>query len=320
MPISNFPGGFRSGVTIRNVPVNIAYPGKVFWLNNSSVPSDGGVGGSDSNQGTYKAPFSSLMGALANCVSGRGDVIMVMPGHAETIASPSAYAIASNGVAIVGLGIGDQRPTFTMGTANTSTLNISGNSVTIHNCLFKANFAGIVAAITLSGKSLTLSNCEFRDNSSILNFARVVSTSATSNACDGLWIENCQMLGLGATANSCLVRMQGTNDRLVMRGNYVAHKATSDAGLMPIASGKVVTNMICDNNIINLVGATGVTTGIIITTDGSTNSGVICRNFIKSLDATTEILVTASSGFIYYNNYYSGAADTSGYLLPVADA
>ena len=67
-------------------------------------------------------------------------------------------------------------------------------------------------------------------------------------------------------------------------------------------------------------GATGNTAGILVTTNGTTNSGVICRNFAQSLDATSEILATASSGFIFFNNYYSGAADKSGYLLPAADA
>jgi hypothetical protein len=73
-------------------------------------------------------------------------------------------------------------------------------------------------------------------------------------------------------------------------------------------------------NIMSFVGATNATTGTMITTDGTTNSGMISRNLIQSLDATSEILVTASSGFLFSQNYSSAVADKSGYLLPAGDS
>jgi hypothetical protein len=81
----------------------------------------------------------------------------------------------------------------------------------------------------------------------------------------------------------------------------------------------VLTDFLCDSNRFILQMAAGVTTGILVTTDQSTNSGMISNNFIQSLDATTELLVTASSGFVFFQNFYSGAADASGRLLPAAD-
>lgn len=321
MPISNFPNGFSNGVLVRGLPLNVVHPGKVFFLNNSSVLPINGVGGSDSNPGTYQRPFSTLSGALGQCSAGRGDVIMVMPGHAETISSASALSLSVSGVAVVGLGSGDLRPSFTLGTAVGATVNVTAANVSVSNCLFKANLADIAAVFTTTtAKNFSVDNCEFRDNSAILNFKTIVDTNTTSNDTDGLSISNCQFYGLGATSGSALIKMDGTNARVTVKNNYVAHAATSAAGVMPIATGKVVTGLIMDNNVFNLVGATGVTTGIIITTDGSTNSGIISRNLIYSLDATSEILVTASSGFKFSQNYYSGAADASGYLLPAADS
>jgi hypothetical protein len=320
--MSNYPNGFSNGVTIRGMPITIAYPGKVFFLGNGSVVSaPNGKGGSDSNKGTYEQPFSTLAGALSNCVASRGDIIMVLPGHAETVSSASALTLSKAGVAIIGMGAGNLRPTFTLGTANTATINVTAAQVAISNCLFKANFAAIASLFTLTtAKDFTLADCEFRDNSSILNFAKIVDTNTTSNDADGLSIERCQFYGLGATSNTALIKMDGTNDRVSVIDCYVAHAATTAAGLMPIAAGKVVTNFVCSRNTFNLVGATDVTTGILITTDGSTNSGMISRNLVQSLDATSEILVTASSGFRYSQNYYSGTADASGYLLPAADS
>lgn len=321
MAISNFPNGFSQGVIIRGVPVNVAHPGLAFYLNNSGVVGPRGLTGSDANAGTFQRPFATLAGALAQCTAGRGDIIYVMPGHAETISSATALTLATSGVAIIGLGAGNLRPTFTLNTANTATINVTASQVSIINCLFVANFLNIASLFTLTtAKDFTLNACEFRDTSAILNFARIVTVSSTSNAADGLLIQDCQFYGKGTASNSCLVSMAGTNARIGITGNYVAHAAVTDAGLMPIATGKLVTDARILDNILNLVGATSATTGTIITTDGTTNSGIIARNYIQSLDATTEILVTASSGFIFSQNYSSAVADKSGYLLPAADA
>lgn len=321
MPISNYPNGFMNGLTIRGMPITISYPGKVFFVNNSSVLAPGGVGGSDGNQGTYLRPFSTLAYAVSQCLAGRGDIIMLMPGHAETLSSATALPLNIADVLIVGLGQGDKRPTFTLDTATTATIAVSAANISISNCVFKANYAAIVACFTVStAKHFVLSDCEFRDNSSILNFKFIVNVGTTSNAADGLCIEHSNRFGAGATSGTAFINMAGTNDRLVIKDCYVAHAAVTDAGLMPIAAGKVVTNVIIDNNILNFVGDAAATTGTIITTNGSTNSGMICRNLIQSLDGTTEILVTASSGFVFSQNYSSAVADKSGYLLPAADA
>ena len=322
MPITSYPNGLPSGVTIRGMSVNMLFPGNVLWLNNAAVPGLSAVGGSDNNAGDYAHPFNSLAGALAsaNVVANRGDIICVMPGHAETISSATALALNKAGVLILGLGQGDLRPTFTLDTANTANIKLSADNMAISNCVFKANFAAIASLFTVTtgstAKNFVLSNCEFRDNSAILNFAKIVTTNVTSNAADGLCIEDCNFFGLGATSNTALVSMLGTNDRVTIRNNYIAHKATTAAGIMPIATGKVVTNLRMVGNICNLVGAAGLTTGLLITTDGSTNSGILANNYVQNLDATSPILETASSGLMFMENYYQSAADKSGAILP----
>jgi hypothetical protein len=44
MSRSNYPNGFTDGVTIRGLPVLLAHPGKVYWVNNSSVLAPSGIG------------------------------------------------------------------------------------------------------------------------------------------------------------------------------------------------------------------------------------------------------------------------------------
>lgn len=318
---SNYPGGFLNGVTVQGIPIQVTNPGQVFWVYNGTALSAGCVGGSNGNRGTFTQPFATLDFAITQCVAGRGDIILMKSGHAETLSSATALRLQTEGVAIIGLGTGTDRPTFTLDTANTVTIPVSAEAISIQNVLFKANFLNIAALFTITtGSRFTTQNCEFRDGSAILNFVTIYSVGTVTNACTGLTATNNNWYGLGTAANSCFVNMAGSNRVLNLIGNYVTHAAVTGAGLMPIATGKVVTDAQILNNIINLVGSASLTTGIIITTDGTTNSGVIAGNFIQSLDATTEILVTASSGFKFFNNYYSGTADKSGYLLPAADA
>lgn len=296
--------------------------GKTFYVQastyaNAQIVDD--VFPADSN-GVLRV-YNTLATALAACTASAGDVIYIAPGYTETISAATGSAVSVAGVTIEGLGVGSLRPTFTYDTGTDATTTISAANVTFRNCLFIANFAAVVAPFTLTtAKGFTLDNCGFRDTTSILNFVNIVDTNTTSNDADGLTITNCRRTGAGASSNTTIVKMDGTNDRLYIKNNYFAHAATTAAGLMIIATGKVVTNAEIDSNICNLVGASNLTTGILITTNGSTNSGYLVRNLIQGLDATTEILVTASSGFIFSQNYYSGTADTSGYLLPVADA
>lgn len=322
---SVYPNGFSQSLIVRDLPVQVTQPGKVWWLNNSSVAMPGSVLGSNTQNGSYAKPFSTLAYALTYIASStagngnnRGDILMVAPGHAETISNNTALTLNVAGLMIVGLGSGDLRPTFTLNTANTATINVSAASCTIVNCLFVANFLAIAACFTLTtAKYFGLSNCGFKDTSAILNFAKIVTTAATANAADGLLLENNKIISLHATNAFSVVGVNGNLDRAVIKNNYIKSATTNAAAaIAPIATGKIMTNLDCNNNSINTVGASSTTTGILFTTDGTTNSGIIANNYIQNLDATTPILATASSGFIFMENYYQSAADKSGALLP----
>lgn len=271
--------------------------------------------------------FPSLVlavAALANANTGRsnaGDTILLAPGHTETISSATALTISVAGLYIRAIGNGNARATITLDTAATATINVTAANITFQNVIFVANFADIAAAFTLTtAKDFALLNCEFRDTSAILNFLNVVDTSTTSNDADGLTISNCKRIGLGATTNTSIVKVDGTNDRVIISNNYFAHAAVTGGGLMIIATGKIITNADINSNTCLFVGATGLTTGVLITTNGTTNTGVLRSNMVTGLDATTPILATASSGFKYFANLYVHTADTSGYLLPAADS
>lgn len=162
MPLSNYPNGFASGISIRGVPLIQTHPGKAFWVYNGTTGLMAGQrGGSDGNKGTFDSPFSTLDYAVSQCVADRGDIIFIKPGHAETIASATALALDIAGVAVVGLGQGSNRPTFNL-TATTSTITISAANCSFWNCLVTGGVDAIVAVFTISAADVKL-QLNYRD-------------------------------------------------------------------------------------------------------------------------------------------------------------
>ncbi len=180
MPISNYPKGFAHGIVIRGIPLQVAHPGKVFWVNNSTVLPEGGIGGSDGNDGTYQRPFSTIDYAIGRCTASRGDIIMVMPGHIEAVTATS-IAMDVAGIAIVGLGEGDLRPKLNFG-ATTSNIIASAANMSMKNIVLVSTIDNVVAGITVSsgGAGLTL-DIETRDTSAAIEFISAIVTQSTAN-------------------------------------------------------------------------------------------------------------------------------------------
>jgi hypothetical protein len=160
MKETNYPNGFSGGLTVRGVPILNSYAGNIFWL-------DSGIG-SDGNRGKSKdKPFATLSYAVSQCTANNGDIIIIAPGHAETISTATALAINVVGVSSVGLGVGALRPTFTVGTIATATITFSAANCSMENCIVKSNLDGLNAAVTVTGAGVYL-DIEHQDASSII--------------------------------------------------------------------------------------------------------------------------------------------------------
>lgn len=319
MSASNYPRGFDA-VTIRGVPLTQAQPGKVFWVSNASTLQTGQKGGSDGNRGTFDAPFGTIDGAIGQCTAGRGDVIFVKPGHAETISAANGILADIAGVAIVGLGAGTSRPTITLDTATTATIGVTAANVTFKNIIVTANFADIVAPFTLgAAKGFALEDVYVKATATNMNFLYVVDTNATTADADGLSITGCKWIEPD-TATESMVKMDGTNADVRIEGNSVTLGVKNNAAaLMVIATGKVVTaGRIVGNHVYRL--NTDTATGAILIHSDGTNTGIVADNFAQHADTAAELLVTATSGWGCFDNRASGVAAASGYLLPAADS
>jgi hypothetical protein len=293
----------------------------VFWVGNGTALQSGQRGGSDGNRGTFESPFATLDYAVGQCTANRGDIIFVKPGHAETISTATALALDVAGIAIVGLGAGSLRPTFTLDTATTATIAVSAANISVQNCIFTANFADIVSVFTTTtAKYFALERCYIKATATNMNFLNVVDTNTTTADTDGLYINGCKWIEPDL-ATLGFVKMDGTNGDVTFTNNYLNLGVNNNvASCIAIATGKVVTSLRFTDNDLYRLNTDTATGGVLITTDGSTNTGIVASNRVQTADTAGEVLVTASSGLGFFENRESGVAGSTGYVLPAVDS
>lgn len=321
---TNFPNGFPpQGMTVRGVPLTVTNPGRVFWVSNAATLQPGDVGGSNGNPGTYQRPFATINYAESRCLANRGDIIMVKPGHAETISSATVLTLNVAGVAIIGLGVGSTRPTLTFTTAATANIPVTAANVTISNILHIANFADIVSAYTVTGTAaatdFTIDNCEFRDTSSVLNFIKTVTGNATANSLSGFTYSNNRVFGLATTAATQACIMAAANDRQSYLNNFVVYPVLNDTAALVDFGANSHTNLLIDKNKV-FRPSTSTTGGSLFSGGSTASTGYVTDNYSWHLDATAALLAPTGTKLGFQNNYsmITGAADKSGLINPAA--
>lgn len=145
--------------------------GKVFYVDSNN--------GDDDRSG--KSPetcLATLDEAIGKCTANQGDLIYILPGHAETVATAAAIACDVAGISIVGLGEGADRPTFSF-SAEDATMTVSAASIYIKNILIKPSIDSVVSPIVVSGPDCAL-DIEVQDATSLIECVCGVLTTAAA--------------------------------------------------------------------------------------------------------------------------------------------
>lgn len=183
---------------------------------------------------------STLNAGLALCRSGRGDVVVVLPGHTESIATADAMSGLVAGTQIVGLGTGNMRPTFTW-TAATATFLFDVANVKMYNCIL--NMAGsrssttalsVAAPITISAAGCGFYGCEANVGVDADQLATVAFT--TTVAADDLEFKQCFFWGAAGSAVTTVINLVGA-DRCVMEDVYIIAETSAAAVGVVLHSG-----------------------------------------------------------------------------------
>lgn len=278
--------------------------------------------GSATNDGLSPSrPISTLDAAINLCTQtgNVGDIIYVLPGHAENIATATALNFDVPGITIIGIGVGGQRPTITFTTANTATIPVSAANISISNCVFVANFLSIAAPFTLStATDFVCYDCLFRETSNVLNFLNIFKSTGAANTVDGLTLINNMWAGKGTTSVNSFVLSANDIDRLTLLYNRVILARTATAAVMATISAGILSNAdVRWNTAISQ--QTADTGGGFINVGGTTSSGIVSDNVLGDL-STTDLFVTTSVALTFSNNKKTGVVSASGYLLPATDS
>lgn len=321
MPFTDFPNGLTSfgipllggGESPATIPIS---SGKYIFAN-----ALGGPGGSGDGTSMYQ-PLPSVFaagGAYAQATAAKGDVIVALPGHTETISSATGALMTKSGVQIVGIGNGTLQPKFTLDTANDTAITVSAANQSISNCRIVANFLSIAAPFVLTtARWFTVNNCYIFDTSSVLNFLNIVKSTGAANTVDGLTFANNWVSNLGVTSNNTTILSANDVDRLTMYNNKIHFAVQNDIAIGAIISAGVVTNLDIGYNKFYRPN-TSTTGGSIINVGGSTSTGWVYNNYVQTLDTSADIIFTTTSGLGAFNNFVTGVVGASGFLIPTAD-
>lgn len=298
MPVSNYPNGFKNGLVLRGVPTEIPHPGKVFWVNNSTVLPDQGIGGSDGHAGTYLQPYSTIDFAIGRCKADRGDVIYVMPGHVEDITAAESIDLDVAGVSIIGLGRGDKQCRFDF-TNTAGIVKVDEDNISIVNMNFHANVPNVVIglSVTTLATNLLVAGCYF-DTETIGTDEFDISINVGVD-CNRMVVENTKIDMDVAGSAAVGIKYVGSGTDYVIRDCEIV----GDYSLANIdnITTKLERVLIEDNLLMNGASDNIGTVACIILLTGS--DGTIRNNDLITNLATPDLSVVADTVMMLGNRY-----------------
>ena len=307
MGLTKFPNGISS----MGMPViggGLITSGHVFFVHSGT--------GSDSNSGAdTDHPLATIDAAINLCTADKGDIIIVMPGHAETVSTSAGFDADVAGISIVGLGNGDDRPTITFATSTGADVDLNADGVLVRNMKFSMDGVDALSApIDVDGSNITIEDCEIiaastagqattglnlgvsshgftfqrnhvvAPNSGGTEFMTIAGVSnnvkIADNWFDGDWDTAAIVNTDGTNPNACL--------RMLVKDNVFKNDDTDAAGISLGTSGGGAAGLIVNN----MFGLTGTLAGTLI------GYGGVCRMF---------------------NNYIATLVTAQGELLPAVD-
>lgn len=236
--VSSYPNGFSGGVTIEGTPILNTYGGDVFWVDSGA--------GSDGNDGTKRQPWATIDYAIGRCTASNGDIILVKPGHAETLAANIAMDVA--GVTVFGLGHGTLRPTITVG-AFDGTVAMSAADSALYNVRFVLEDTDdtVTSAITITGDGAVVDGCE-----TVVHATAQFTTHITATDSQFVQLRNNMIKSLHTASSTSGIVVDGCDD-LVMTNNYIDGHFTEHAldNTTPASADEILRAFIARNTIIN---------------------------------------------------------------------
>jgi len=257
------------------------------------------------------APFATIDYAIGNCTASKGDIIFVMPGHAENVADATDLLADVAGITIKGLGFGSLTPTISLITDAAATISITAANVTVENLRIYSNFTnGVTAGVTLGANAdgCVLRGLYFTEAANTKEFLIGISIAA---ACNDVIIENCRYMGIAGGTTSSAIAAAGATNNTIIRNNYIQVDASAAAVKL---DGAASTDLwIEGNRVINI--DTGAGLGIAC---HATSNGFMSNNHVMNLK--NDVVGVSGAAMAFCENYCTNAVTASGIIKPTVDS
>jgi hypothetical protein len=295
--------GWNILAVLPSIP-NVRAEGSIYFVDSGATDA---LNAADGYHGhSWETPFATLNFAVSQCTADQGDIILIAPGHAETIADTGTASgtttdelvIDVAGISIIGIGTGSLRPTFTFnGATDAACVILAGaTNVYIKNLVFAGGLEDLANLMTVSGTSdgLTVEECEFRDGGT--NILETVHQINLATGADRVTLKNCQFYTTSGGSSTLANIEVAAVDRLTITGCLFSGDVNTD--------GQILNNL-------------DAATGKCIVLNAAT-TGVVKGNIAHAgLDGTSPFTV---AGVVVAQNYYSNAEGASAAILnPATD-
>lgn len=261
---------------------------------------------------TPETAFATVAQALAQCVDGNGDKIVLLPGHNEGIGN-AQLTWNKAGVWIEGRGQGAGIPRFDFDHANAS-IDITASGIRVTNIRLLPSVTGVAIGIDVNAAvtDTILEDIEVlpgEDGAGVDEFVLVIDLKA---GCDRTKILRLKVRqhASAAHANAGISLTGASDDVLIDRADIVLK---GGAGVAPI---KGITTLSTNVRILNSILVSDDEPGIELLT-GTT--GVIRDNVIFTNLATVAAAIVAD-GCALFNNEYVEVGGERGALIGTASA
>lgn len=297
--------------------------GKVFTGMLFVVDSSSTLDRDVASNGNFLRPFSTIDYAIgrasartanAHPAANSGTLILVLPGHAETITTADQIDADLAGATIWGAGSGADRPTLTY-TVAAGEFTIGANNTTVGNIRFLSSVTAVLKAINVEDSVLDaqIVDCWFGvDASGTDEFNDCINFGGTNTrfVVEG----NTMDMGLGGAVAGVHVDddcAQGVIRKNIIRGDYSTANITGDTTLS--------TNILIDDNLlVNGVGGDLNAQPTIELLTGTT--GIITDNYIVCNLATKAASIVADTCLNFENYYNEDIGTSTGGLIGTVSA
>lgn len=303
MPLTHYPHGVSSfgipqiGTGSGAIPTTT---GSYFFVD-SVTGNDGNTGDTPTN------PLATIDAAINKCTANKGDVIIVMPNHAETISDASSINPDVAGISVIGLGVGSNQPEITFDNT-ASQINITADNQLWRNIRFVAGVSAIVEALAVDANEITFDGCKWTFSTTAYDF----KIMARVDAYDYVTFVNCEFEAEPATAGADSGIEIDDAHHVVIKNCYF-HGDFAKCCINNLSADALCKHLLIANNLLYNDDTGAASNGIDL---DNACTGLIAYNAIGSLYTTAIDAVIDPGSCLTIENYCCNDEDEYGAILP----